>query len=394
MRNAVVPSPLTRRGRARWVVPWLAGLSLAAAVVLRPDSASVVRPAHEIGDASFALIDSLPLPRPPAAPIDVALLPGGRLFVADGLRHAVLAYDALGQERGLWEHPPLPRTTTHAFVPIALAADGDRDRVFVLWQRHSVRPKLSADGLFLEARAGDGTAVGNLRWVGGVPVDVEDMAIHRPSGDLWLLAEGSIFRLRPAQGTLGESRALAPADAGARALAVADDGRILVPRPDRGEVAVYDPEEGLRTVPVQAGAPMAAAYDPAGGWRLLVRDEDADNPRAALLAHLDEADTESVRSAAALQAPPLPDLAWPWALDVAADGVAFSTASRRLRVQVEPSSGPSPAGAGGRARSHGLEPARGRGAHRRDHDARRPPGWRLGRARRGGAPRTGGRSGG
>ncbi len=342
MRNVVVTLPPTRRGRARWALPILLGASLAAVLVLHPDSTPVALPSQDAGPADYTLIDSWSLPRPPAAPIDVALLPGGRLYVADGRRHAVLLYDASGRERGMWDHPPLPRVTSHAFVPVAVVGDPDRDRVHVLWQRNLISPKFTADGLFLDSRTAGGVPVGNLRWIGGVPPELRDAALHRPSGDLWLLSDGRAFRLRVDVGAVESVRALAPEDAGATALAVADDERLLVTRPGQHALGVYGPEEGLITIPMQAGAPVAASYQAGEGWLVLVRADNAEDPRAPLVVAVGEDGQTVTRAAASLQAPPLPGLAWPWAIDATYDGYAFSTASRRLRVQVEPAIGRRP----------------------------------------------------
>jgi hypothetical protein len=145
----------------------------------------------------YRLVDTWPLPRHDIVPLDVAVSPEGDLYLADGVRRQILAFNPQGRVAWRWDAPPVAGTSGAYVQPICLAVDADRDRVHVLWQLRAASGA-PAERVWLESRRRDGTSV--LAATVITPQDVEDFAVHQASGDLVVLADGLVSRLRAADG--------------------------------------------------------------------------------------------------------------------------------------------------------------------------------------------------
>jgi len=298
--------------------------------------AAVVAPA-----GGYVHAATLALPAAPVAPRDIAILPGGALVAADDARNAVVAFDAAGDEVTAWDHPPIARDAEWSFVPLAVAFDPDRGALYILWQRHDAG-SFAANGLFLDTRGIDGAVKRQLLWLGHAIPEARDMALRSSTGDLYVLGTDRVHRVRLPGGTVDAALPLDAEDAGAPSVAVTPDGRIVVARPAARLLAAYDPSLGLiGTVGVAGGEPIAVAASADGRLHALVRADDPDDPRAPLVVSFPEAGgAPTVRSAAALQAPPIPFGAWPFTIDAALDDLAFTSADGRFRTHVLGPSGP------------------------------------------------------
>lgn len=335
--------PRARSGRRpppSRVVALASAIALGASAWAARPPAAATAPAAQGGYVHAA---TWPLPEAPGAPRDVAVLPGGALVAADADRGAVLSFDAAGRLAATWDHPPIARDPAFAFVPLSVAFDADRGMLYILWQRHDAEGAgFDASGLFLDTRGTDGAVRRQLLWLGGAIADARDMALRASTGDLYILATAGVQRVRMPGGTVDAALPLAAEDRAARSVAVTPDGRIVVPRGAGRALAAYDPALGLLgTTPVIGGEPLAVAAGADGRLHALVRADDPDDPRGPLVLSFPEAGgAPTVRSAAALQAPPVPEGAWPFAIDAALDDLAFVTADGRFRVHAQGPSGP------------------------------------------------------
>lgn len=318
------------------------GLAVAALAGGSGRAAPLARPAH---DGGYVLVDSWPMPVAPRLPIDVALSPAGHLYVADGRDNAVFHYGPSGARIETISWPSLlPPDAQVAFVPVAVVADGERGELHILWRRYAVEPDFRPDGLLRDVRRLDNPGpeqtdyLGPPKWVGNdaALVGLEDAALHRPSGSLFLLGGGDIVRLR-SNGTIDQRFTLPPPDRGATRLAVLADGRIVVARPADKALALYGADGaagGILTVLDDAPAALAVGQD--GSLHVLVRSRDAFDPGQTLVVSLAENGTVlQRRAAAALGAPPLPALPWRWSLDAPAnDHFALTSGDEHFTVTV------------------------------------------------------------
>jgi len=317
--------------------PWRRPLAFAAAgcvaLVLAaalPEGGGRAAPARRAAsDGGYVRVDSWPIPVAPRLPIDVALSPAGHLYAADGRDNAVFHYDVRGTLIEALDRPSLlAPDPTLAFVPVAVVADGERGQVHILWRRHALDPAFTADGIVLDSRRLDAAGDGDtdyLRqpiWLGNDPalIDVRDAALHRPSGSLYVLGNGEVFRIRT-NGTIDQRFTLPPFDRAATRLAVLGDNRVLIARPADKAIAAYKADgtpDGILTVLDDAPAALSVGQD--GSLHVLVRSRDSVDPGQPLVLSL--APTGIIlqaHAAAALGAPPLPATPWPWSLDTPAN---------------------------------------------------------------------------
>ncbi len=294
---------------------------------------SAARSAVDTGEP-FQLLDSWALPEAPAEPVDVALAAGGRLYAVDGLHNEVLLFDSFGRLTRRIAHPPIERSSEAIFVPTAVAADGARDLMYIVWSRHDVDPDFTERGLFLDSRTLDGDVARPLLWIGTAVRAAKDLAIHEASGDLFVLGDNEILRLRLPAGVVDGWIDLDIGRPDVLRITATHDDRLVFVRADSTELEVIGLDgRFLEALAVPSGEPIAVAADPSGAVHALVRPDDPSDPDPGVpLLVTFEAGKTTTRSAASLQAPPIPAGQWPWALDAAFDGVALTTGSDRFRV--------------------------------------------------------------
>lgn len=305
------------------------------------------------------------LPDLPAEPIDVAWLrvPGRapQVVVADGRNRVVLLVDATsGAVRATWTPPsgiaelsPLAGRPTVVF-PLAVAADGARERLYILWAEIGWDdPRFRGfSPLYIETRAPDGRSIGLARRQPGHILDgrlgaIVDLAVGPADGRLLASVGGYVDLLDPATGATSSVGRLGREDELAR-IAAQPDGSIALASPDAGLVVVFDASgEILGRIDLAAErlAPVAVAADAAGRLALFVRPQDAvapgddpptPDPHAPLVLLYDrELRREATRSAAELGVA-APRGFWPWSIDVdplgAGSGMVFVTTGERVVV--------------------------------------------------------------
>lgn len=311
----------------------LAALAFAAPRADRPGSVgfggSALAQAPSLPSDTYVLTETWPLPETPSQPVDLALGSGGDLYVLDGRRNAVMAFDPQGRLRSSWRQA----AEGEAFVPLAVTVDHARDQVHVLWERYrfeSDRPV--STGIFLDTRQPDGTALRPLQALGFLRA-ASDLAVHPESGNLYISGEGRIFRVRPGP-VPGGSLDVGDTRGAAGRIAVTPDERIALVRPVEQTVAVYSRDwQPLARLDLGGHAPVAVAADAAGRLQVLVRGGSSEDPGSRMLLRFDaEGGLIDSRTVAGLGAPTLPELDWPWALALAPDGMALSTGSARFQV--------------------------------------------------------------
>lgn len=295
----------------------------------RQGRAAPVRQGGGPGEA-YVLGDTWLLPEAPAWPIDVALGAGGDVYVADGRRNAVMVFDGGGNARGVWRHT----AEQEVYVPRAVAVDAGRDLVYVLWERYrgEIGQAAVPTGLFLDTRQADGTPTRPLAALVFLS-SATDMAVQASTGHLFISGDGKVHRVRPGPQRIGSLDVGDTRGAGGR-IAVAPDGRVAVVRPAAGNVAVFS-EDGAPagTLALAGYAPLAVAADGDGNMHVLARGGAAEDPGARLVLTFDVAgQLVGSRSVASLGAPPVPGVDWPWALALAADGMALVTGAERFVV--------------------------------------------------------------
>ncbi|MEO8083241.1 MAG: VWA domain-containing protein, partial [Ardenticatenales bacterium] len=184
------------------------------------------------------------------------------------------------------------------------------------------------------------------RWIGNDPslIALRDVALHRPSGNLYILGGGEVFCVRP-NGTIVQRFTLPPIDRGATRLAVLNDGRILIARPLESSIAAYLPDgttDGILAVLDAAPAALSVGQD--GSLHVLIQSRNSVDPGQTLIVSLsDRGVVLDKHAAAALGAPPLPAIDWPWSLDAPAnDQFALTSGDEHFTTTVHRGSGAQP----------------------------------------------------
>ena len=287
---------------------------------------------------NYTLADTWRLPTPPLQPIDLALGPAGRLYVADGERNAVLAYGPDGSLRAIWQvwdYALFGRDASFVFVPIAVTVDAGREKVYVLWQRYDDQPGgLVAKLVYLDVRPLDGGTPNPLMPLPSAVTHLDAAAVDPASGDLFILLDGTAKRFKTTQRVLDPAVNVGPGTASSRRLAVTYDGRVAFVQPDDKTVGIFTlGGDKVGTVSTAPNTPVAVAADEAGHLHVLVRAPDPDRPSAPLVLEFDPTgERVRSRSAAALGASPPAATSWPWALAVSADGWAMLSGRGRLQI--------------------------------------------------------------
>ncbi len=310
-----------------------AGLAVAGwigwAPATGPGRAAPARQGGGPGD-TYVLSATWPLPEAPAEPIDIALGAGGELYVADGKHNTVLAYDGAGRLRDTWQQSDGQGAI---FVPVAVAVDAERDLVHVLWQQYRrVRGDLPLPaGNFLDTRQSDGTPVRPLQFL--FLDNATDLAVHGPSGDLFVSADHAVNRFRPGP-VPGRVIQVGDTRGAAGRLAVTPDETIALVRPAQSTVALMTAEGApVGSLDLAGHAPLAVAADADNLVHVLVRGSNPDDPGAKLLmSFTSQGQPVRTRSVGSLSAPPVPASDWPWALAAGPAGLALSTGATRFQV--------------------------------------------------------------
>ena len=281
--------------------------------------------------ADYAHVGTWALPQGPSEPLDLALGAGGDLYVADGHQRAVLAYHANGTRWASWPPPVI----ADVLVPLAVAYDAGRQRVYTLWQRYD-----TVDGggeptpgpLYLDRRGIDGSTDNTVLPLQFVP-GASDMAMDPTTGDLLVLSAAAVYRLRMPNATLAGSFPVASQPGLSPSLAVLRDGRVVVAGPNDGELRLYAPDGApLAAWRLGQGVPVALGADDAGLLYVLLR-QPAQGALFPLVVVLNGTGAEVASyTAGALAASPVPPGAWPWSLAVSAAGAALTTGASRFEL--------------------------------------------------------------
>jgi Mg-chelatase subunit ChlD/streptogramin lyase len=304
----------------------------APAIDMNAAAAVEAAPAAEEGPLRYRLDASWPLPARGFEPVDLALAPDGRLFVADQHRQRIEIFDADGAYIGRWPAPLRPGYDRPLY-PHRLAVDPSGRRVFIVWSAQA-----GGGDMFLEVRQPDGVVVHAPRWL---KMDVKDIDATDPD-QLWLLSEGSLIQIQAS-----DLRKLSEHDAGSAAL---NSARRMAMHPDGGASLLLVVGESTYVSRYNAQASLSAtqvytddlALDltsaPDGSLRVLFGPpEDAADPedpaRVVLRDFAPDGSPGRVWTRAEL-----PDLHSPyrngnvnlqnWAIDRTAQGFAASTAMR------------------------------------------------------------------
>ena len=344
-------------------------MTVAASIALFALATRVAQPAAPADEPleSWRYAALWPLPTLPIEPIDVAWLGRAgetpRVVVADGRNRRVLIVDArTGATEIAWSAPsaiaelsPLAGRPSVIF-PLAVAADGTRARIYVLWAEIVWDdPRFRGfSPLYIETRTADGRPIGVARRQPGFLLDgrlgaIVDLSVDPVDGRLLASVGGHVDRLDPVSGRTESIGRLGREDELAR-IAAMPGGRIALAAPEAGLVVLFDADGGIIDridLSAERLAPVAVAGDEAGRLAVLVRpafDPDAGtepptaDPHAPLILWFDAAGARTAtHSAASLGVPP-PRGLWPWALDIAPGGIdagmSFVTTGERLEVCV------------------------------------------------------------
>lgn len=321
------------------LVPIAVAFSLAAIGLWSlPDAPppGAAAPAGPAAAGDYVLAATWPLPVNPLAPLDVALAPGGRLFVADGRRNAVLVYSADGALRAsweIWDAAPFERDPAFVFVPAALEVNPELGRVYIFWQRYDALPAgLVPSLIFLDIRTLDG-GTEPLVVLPTVVQGVSDVARDPLTGDLLLLSDGLVRRLRMTTRLLDRVYLLGEPGGPTRRLAATYDGRVALVRPAERTVRLFSSAgEPIGRLDVGADTPLAAA-DAGGNLLVLVRSAEPEDPGAPLVLTFEPSGALVGRqAAAALRASPPATTEWPFALVVGDGTVALTTGGARFEL--------------------------------------------------------------
>ena len=327
------------------------------------------RPASSEGETPTAWRHSAvwPLPPLPLEPLDVAWLSAEgaqpRAIVADGRNRRVLVVHASsGDTLDTWAPPaaivglsPLGERPSVVF-PLAVAADGARDRVYILWAEIGWDdPRFRGfSPLYIEARSSDGTPIAVSRRQPGFLLDgrlgaIVDLSVDPASGRLLSSVGGHVDILDPLTGESDAIGRLGREDELAR-IAAMSDGGIALAGPSVGLVVRYD-AKGEIVDRIDVGpeglAPVAVAGDVDGRLAVLVRpaydpeSEEAppvSDPLAPMLLwYGSDGSRLATYSSEDLGVPP-PRGLWPLSLDIDSGGIgsglSFVTTGENFEVRL------------------------------------------------------------
>lgn len=285
------------------------------------------------------------------APVDVALGPDETIYVADADQPVVHVLGAADGVRRLFgrQGPGETGAAAAGSWPLAVDVDRERKRVFVVWgtvdglevARHDLDGRLEADLLQLPHRA---------------PTPRCDVAVHRPTGDVLVLAYNRVVRLAGA--TMVDDF---PVDVTVRAdladrIAVWDDGSLAVSHVTSGRVVLLS-DTGVPLLELALSSdttPLAIDTDRGRDGEsanevlhVLVAGRTAGTPDQPALLLIDALGHEIGSRSGAEMGAPRPDaqraLRWSFGIDAEEGALAFVTwdADARLEVRVARSGLPS-----------------------------------------------------
>ncbi len=334
-------------------VLWWGCLGVAGVHPATPRSAA--QPALPAAPGTAVVAWPLPAPRPrldPAVePLDVAWDAEAGVLVADAVNGAVVGYDAAGARRHAWRFGDGADGTACGALPVALAVDARRERVFVLW--HLPPPDGSRTvRAVLEERDPEGVA--HRR----VPIVADDIAVDPDTGNLWAVDAlgGRVTEWRMPDAVPARSIAIARQPGAAASIAITPARvAVVVNR----AVELFERDGRRLGRPDLGGQPAhAVAADEAGRLWVLLRPGGAftDTSTAPLIRRFGPVGTAiDAVPHAALGAQPLPAaVGWPFALDAAGDAPVFTTGREQGPFEVRwhaDLAGPARVVVGGRTRA-------------------------------------------
>ncbi len=279
-------------------------------------------------------------PSTPFEPVDLAVLPGGNVYVADGASQRIVVFAPGGERVDSFTRRPGPVAGTNqefdGFAPLALSYRASKQELMVAYAG------IDADS----PRYGEGpVSIKRMLWgsyspafdeitlgIGSGQSEHTDLATRPSNGEVAYSLSGSRIIGFPDIrqvidiATTPEVRALRIAAIGADELAAAN--------PDSGAIEVY-----TRTLELLAelSLPGMSMIAPARGidgrlWALAWPSAAGSEPSARLLEY--DGDLNRVGNIeVALGHLPDADSDWPWALDISSDGyLAFSSAGERFEI--------------------------------------------------------------
>jgi len=302
---------------------------------------------------AWSEVERWTLPPLPVEPLDIALAPDGRLWVADGRNGSIAVVAPAGNAPAERLAPPagiaaLSPTGGGAgtIVPFSVVLDAPRDRLYVLWAEivaSGDRFRQGLTSLYIERRRLDGSTLGvALRRGNGLLTAaagmVTDLALAA-DGELIAYVNGSAERLDPLDGST-QPIGRVGREGEATRLAVLPGGDLIVASPWSGQLLRYTMAgELVATWPVPGPlTPRALAVDAAGLTHVLLGGDVGAvfGTDQAILVTVNASGTiTGSRSGADLRVD-VPAGYWPFALSLAtgdpSDGLALVTGEDRLRV--------------------------------------------------------------
>lgn len=311
------------------------GGQVAARAVAPGHGVSGVSQSSSVGD-HYEHVDTWHMPEflTDVLPVDVALGPDDQVYIADGKSLALRVYDR-DRHRLAEVKLGIPRMPSESAWPLAVDVDAARERLYVLWSHPASRVS------FISLHGMDGSLVESDR----IYADVSDgdLAVHVPSGDLFVYLDGSIARIDP--GTWQREIVFLPAVRPLMAyanIAVFDNGRLAVCDPNTGQVDLLQADGAViqqLQLPDES-VPLAIDVDATNVLNVLVAaaEDLSASPGDPFVVRYDrEGQPLGTRSQADVGAPqPGPTLGrhWPLGLDIAGDSALFSTRSAEMLVDV------------------------------------------------------------
>lgn len=327
-------SPFPRAAGAAGLALGLVVLS-AAASAHSPARLGSPRPAQGQNPASgYGHVATWDVPGVLLEPLDIALGPGGRVFVADGRRNAVQVYDVDGNLIARWQLQGAV-AFCDPLVPFAVTVDVARGRVYSGWhcyEGHSLR----LSPFYLDSRSLDGTdpsTVVRVRAVGSADIDLD-----RATGSLVVAGSRTVSVVSPATGAVTAVHDL-PAGFGQVARLAVSRDVIHLARPSSAEVARMRLDGSfLPPLALPGKRPVGIGAGPDGRIAVLVESAEAPDrgtpPAAddALVVVFQGERAQDFITAAEVGTRIPANTTWPWSADLDADRIAFTSANSRFEA--------------------------------------------------------------
>ena len=285
-----------------------------------------------LASAPFTHIDTVTFHPWIGVPIDLAIAPDGRLFVADGASRAVDVYDENGQHLDRFDAPSDLYRTNSMLIPIAVAYSAETDGLDIVWQRYgrpAGAPAMDYREAYIERRAKNGSIALEASLLPGADGPVADIAVHSTPGELIMLRGGGTTRLIGGRPDVTVTLEMTYTAGSLARVAATDERLILV----HEGVALRFDLLGMPLGRLDLGSAEAVAVDrtPSGGAAVLLRKDAAiDGESIAVLGFhpSGERDPSADKSVAEIGLPPPPSAAWPWTLALGGPHIAVSSMVR------------------------------------------------------------------